>query len=307
MGRRSNVAYVTEVVVVGAAGVDTCVYLPEHVDGAADATFTDNRDGVGQAGGYAARGYAALGYRTAYCGAIGADEAGALVRRVLTAEGIDLGSCFDDPAGTARSVNLMGVDGRRRGFYDGRGNPGLAPDLAPVAAQLEGARLCHVNIPNWARQVLPLARIAGATILTDLQDVRSADDGYRDDFVVGSDIVCFSTTNLASPDELMQAYWARNPRLVLLAGMGAAGCAVGVGGIVRRFPPPPVDLPLLDTNGAGDALAVGFATAYVLEGLSVEAAVERGQLAARLTCAQRVPKSPLATRDALARLVATMG
>jgi len=49
-----------------------------------------------------------------------------------------------------------------------------------------------VNIPNWAREVLPIAREAGATIACDLQDVTSADDPYRLDFVDGADIVFFS-------------------------------------------------------------------------------------------------------------------
>ena len=44
---------------------------------------------------------------------------------------------------------------------------------------------------------------------------------------------------------------------------------------------------MVDTNGAGDALAVGFLVAHELEGRPVEEAVLRGQLAARWTCAQR--------------------
>jgi acarbose 7IV-phosphotransferase len=280
-----------DVVVVGAAGIDTCVYLGDNdVDLSRDATFTDNRDGVGQAGGYASLGYAALGYRTAYIGAIGDDEAGAMLRNGLTAEGIDLGGCFYDPAGTARSVNLMHRDGRRTGFYDGRGNPMVMPDLAAVEQVLVGARLVHVNIPNWARRVVPLARAAGAAVICDLQDVYAADDPYRADFIAGSDVVCFSTANTGDPEPFIRALSQRRPELIMLAGMGAGGCAVGVDGHVWNFAIPPSNLPVLDTNGAGDALAVGFATALLLEGLSVDEAVDRGQRAARLTCSQRTPK-----------------
>jgi acarbose 7IV-phosphotransferase len=279
-----------DVVVVGAAGIDTCVYLGDDgVDLSRDGSFTDNRDGVGQAGGYAARGYAALGYSTAYIGAIGDDEAGAMLRHGLTAEGIDLSACFVDPAGTARSVNLMHRDGRRTGFYDGRGNPTVVPDRRTVEQVLAGSRLVHVNIPNWARQVLAPARATGATVVCDLQDVYSADDPYRADFIAGADVVCFSTANTGEPEPFMRALWQRRPDLIMLAGMGSNGCSVGIDGQVRHFTIPPSDLPVLDTNGAGDALAVGFATA-LLDGLSIEAAVDRGQRAARLTCSQRTPK-----------------
>jgi acarbose 7IV-phosphotransferase len=287
-----------DVVVIGAAGIDTCVYLGDDgVDLSRDGSFTDNRDGVGQAGGYAARGYAALGYRTAYVGAIGDDEAGAMLRNGLIAEGIDLSACFLDPAGTARSVNLMQRDGRRTGFYDGRGNPTVSPDQDSVNNVLAGARLVHVNIPNWARHVLAPARAAGATVVCDLQDVYSADDPYRADFIAGSDVVCFSTANTGDPEPFMRALWQRRPELIMLAGMGSNGCSVGIDGQVRHFAIPPSDLPVLDTNGAGDALVVGFATA-LLDGLSIEDAVDRGQRAARLTCSQRTPKHEFLRRPA---------
>ena len=42
----------------------------------------------------------------------------------------------------------------------------------------------------------------------------------------------------------------------------------------------------MDTNGAGDALAVGFLVARVLDGLPLERAVLRAQLGARWICAQ---------------------
>ena len=41
------------------------------------------------------------------------------------------------------------------------------------------------------------------------------------------------------------------------------------------------DLPVIDTNGAGDGLAVGFLVSHVLEGRSLEESILRGQLTAR--------------------------
>ncbi len=301
-----------EVVVVGAAGVDTCIYLPaEPFDPqqplrlSDDAYFTQNIDAVGQAGGYASRGYATLGYATAYLGAIGDDLAGQGVRQGLTAAGIDISTCFLDPAGTARSINLVRPDGRRVACYDGRGNPDLQPDLSGASGLLEGARLCHLNVPNWARMVIPLAQEAGVPIVTDLQDVRSVDDPYRLDFVLGSHLVCFSTAHVGDPEPVMAAYWRRRPGLIQLAGMGEQGCAVGIDGRVYRFAPPDLPLPILDTNGAGDALCVGFVTALLLDGMDVPQAAARAQTAARITCAQRVPKQALATPQDLARWAET--
>jgi sugar/nucleoside kinase (ribokinase family) len=53
--------------------------------------------------------------------------------------------------------------------------------------------------------------------------------------------------------------------------------------------------------GAGDGLAVGFLSSYVLDGYSVSDSVRRGQLTARYTCTQKVCSSALIASDKLER------
>ena len=286
-----------DVAVIGNAGIDTCIYLHgDRIDESVEANFTLNVDAVGQAGGYASRSYAALGYKTGFIGAFGDDPAGRWVRDQLACEGVDLSGCFLDPQGTARSVNIVFPDGRRKNFYDGKGHMTLEPDLGALRSVLAGARLAHVNIPNWARRLLPLLRELAIPIAVDVQDVVAVDDPYRADFVDAADVLFFSAANHPDPTLVMRAYWSRNPRLTQVAGMGARGCALGIAGDVRFFSPPPPDRPIVDTNGAGDALAVGFLSATLLEGLSPDAGIERGQAIARHICGQRVPKAPLGRR-----------
>lgn len=293
-------AEVIDVLVVGNAGVDTNVYLDvDELELGVEGHFTRNVDYAGQAGAFAARGYARLGYRTAFLGALGEDAAGAMVRDAFGREGVDTRGIFLDPDGTARSVNLVFRDGRRRNFYDGKGHMGLRPDLDACRDLLRGARLAHVNIPNWARLVVPTARELGVPVACDVQDVVDVDDPYRRDFVVGADFLFFSAANHPDPAPVMRAYWRLRPGLVMVAGIGARGCALGVGGEVRVFPPPALDLPVVDTNGAGDALAVGFLAGRVLEGRSLEEAVLMGQIAARQTCALAAPKAELITAEQL--------
>ncbi|MDP9365447.1 MAG: carbohydrate kinase family protein, partial [Chloroflexota bacterium] len=236
----------------------------------------------------------------------GDDPAGATARAALARDGVDTRGEFRDPAGTARSVNLVFGDGRRRFFYDGKGHMGLRPDLAASRSVLAGARLAHVNIPNWARLVLPVARELGVPVGCDVQDVADPDDPYRRDFALGADYLFFSAANHPDPAPVMRAWWGLKPGLVMVAGMGARGCALGADGEVRVFPPPPIDLPVVDTNGAGDALAVGFLAARVLEGRSVEEAVRWGQTAARHTSAQPAPKTDLVTSTALRGYLAAL-
>lgn len=288
---------------MGNAGVDTNVYLPgDAIDDTLEGAFADTVDYVGQAGGYSARGFAQLGRRTAFVGALGDDWAGAMVRAALARDGVDTSAVFTDPAGTARSVNLVFRDGRRRNFYDGRGHRQLRPDLADAGRAFAGARLVVFHLPDWARPLLPAARAAGAVVACDLQDAVTLDDPYRADFVAAADVLFVSAANLADPADAVRRL-ARGRRAAV-CGLGAAGALVAVGGGVRHVPPPSVDLPVVDTNGAGDGLAVGFLDAFVLDGVDVEEALRRGQLVARWTCAQRGSTDTLVSRAQLAQLLA---
>lgn len=289
-----------EVVVIGNIGVDTNVYLyGDDVDWSREANFTENLDTVGQAGGYASRGYARLGRRTAFIGHVGDDALGGSIRAVLAEDGIDTRALFTDPAGTSRSVNIMYRDGRRKNFYDGKSHMQLTVDLDACRVVLARARLAHFNLPNWARRLLPITRDLGLVIACDLQDVTHLDDPYRADFIQWADILFFSAANQQSPGPLIEALLQRNPNQIVVSGMGSQGCALGARGSVRYFPPVEMDLAVVDTNGAGDSLAVSFLASYVLDGFSLEDSILRGQIAARHTCALRGSSDGLITRAQL--------
>ncbi len=294
-----------DVVVIGNAGVDTNIYLPgKDIDFDHEANFTTNIDYVGQAGGYAGRGYAQLGWRTGFLGALGEDMAGELVRKEFQGDGIDMRGVFNDPSGTARSINFMYSDGRRKNFYDGKSHMDLPIPLDSFKAVLQGARLAHFNIPNWARQVLPLAKRLGVTIACDIQDTMDIHDPYRLDFIHYADYLFFSAANFSNPTVLIEQFLAQKPDLVVICGMGARGCALGTQAGIGYFSPPELDLPIVDTNGAGDGLAVGFLSSHVLENRSLEESILRGQVTARYTCTIKASTNHLITREELDRLSA---
>ena len=164
-----------DVVVVGAAGIDTAIFLSSSLSAPLDLAGgrypSETIDHVGQAGGYGSRAFAALGHATAFIGHVGADAAGAQVRAELADDGIDVRGLGLDPSGTARSVNLMGRDGSRITFYDGRPAEVLDVDMGLAAELMRGARVVLFHLPDWARRLLPLARESGAVVACDLQDV----------------------------------------------------------------------------------------------------------------------------------------
>lgn len=289
-----------DVVVVGNVGIDTNVYLPgSDIDFAVESNYTQNLDYVGQAGGYTSRGYAQLGKSVAFVGYLGDDFSGRYIREEFARDGIDTTAVFVDPSGTGRSINFMYRDGRRKNFYDGKGHMHLQPDLDRCRAILARSRLAHFSLPNWARHLLPVARELGLTIACDIQDVVSADDPYRRDFCEYADILFFSAVNQADPTPFIEAFLARKPDQIVVSGMGARGCALGTLDGVAFYPPVEMEAPVIDTNGAGDSLAVGFVSSYVLDGYSLCEAVLRGQIAARHTCTLKATSSGLITAGQL--------
>jgi sugar/nucleoside kinase (ribokinase family) len=304
-GERAMTDRPFDVVVVGNVGIDTNVYFyGRDPDFGVESNFTENVDYVGQAGGYASRGFAQLGKRTAFIGYVGDDYSGRFIRQEFARDGVDTTALFIDPTGTSRSVNFMYRDGRRKNFYDGKDHMHLRPDAAICWSVLARAKLAHFNIPNWARYLLPVARELGLTISCDLQDVISPDDDYRRDFVRYADVLFFSAVNYEDPTSLITAFLGVNPGQIAVVGMGVRGCALGTRDGVRFFDAVAMDAPVVDTNGAGDGLAVGFLSSYVLDGYSLGDSIRRGQIVARYTCTQRGSSSNLITPAQLARYFA---
>ena len=291
-----------DAVVVGNVGIDTNVYFhADEPDFSRESNFTEDLDYIGQAGGYASRGYAQLDWRTAFIGYVGDDYHGRFIREEFAHDGIELSAVFVDPAGTSRSVNFMYRDGRRKNFYDGKSHMQLQPDRGVCRSVLAQARLAHFNIPNWARSLLPIAKEQGVTIACDLQDVVQLRDGYRDDFIKSADIVFFSAVNQADPAPLMEELLRWKPELIVVSGMGVHGCALGTRDGIRYFDPIHLEAPVIDTNGAGDGLAVGFLSSYILGGYSLEDSIRRGQIAARYTCTQKASSAQLITPEIMQR------
>lgn len=290
-----------DVAVIGNIGIDTNIYLNDwELDFKVESSFTENIDCIGQAGGYASRGFARLGKRTAFVGYIGDDFSGRFIKDQLLKESIDVSAVFIDPAGTNRSINLIYKDGTRKNFYDGKSHMKLVPDLEKCSPILYNATIVHFNIPNWARELLHLAKDAGAIISCDLQDLIVANDNYREDFIRNSDIVFFSSVNYPDPAPVIKSLLRMNSNLIIVAGMGAAGCALRTDSEeIRYFEAVELEMPVVDANGAGDALAVGFLSSLIIDGYDILESVFRGQIAARHCCTQKASSSRLITLEAL--------
>ncbi|MFD6244143.1 adenosine kinase [Streptomyces roseolus] len=250
-----------DVLVLGGAGVDTIVYVPELPLPYADSYMI--RPGIearaGQTGDFVALGVSSLGLRTHHVDLVGDDHAGDLVRAFHRDRGIEFTE-VPQPAGTKRAVNLVSPDGRRLSLYDdsrSRESDRLPEDLVRKLAA--ASRHAHVSITHPCAFTLPLLREAGPTVSTDLHDW-DGENPYHEPFAYGADVVFVSTAALPDPAGTMRRILERGRAEVVVATAGAEGSYLltRAGGEPLHVPAVAPRGPVVDSNGAGDAYAAGF-------------------------------------------------
>ncbi|MDT0267141.1 PfkB family carbohydrate kinase [Streptomyces sp. DSM 44915] len=247
-----------DVLVLGGAGVDTIVYVPQLPLPPADSHLVPAIESrAGQTGDLVALGTHTLGLRTHHLDLLGDDQAGDLVRAFHAEHGIPL---TEAPLanGTKRAVNLVAPDGRRLSLYDGSRAPDTerlpAAALADLAAR---SRHAHVSITQPCALALPALRAAGLTVSTDLHDWDGANP-YHETFALAADLVFLSTAALTDPERTMRRIAADGRAEVVVAMAGEAGAWLLVDGQLSRVPAVAPPEPVVDSNGAGDAFVSAF-------------------------------------------------
>lgn len=274
-----------DVLVVGGAGIDTIVRVPELPVPYADSVLVDPVESyVAHTGTAVALGTRALGLRVKFVDFLGEDTFGELVLRRFAEEKLDF-AWFPSAAGTTRAVNLVSADGRRMSFYDPRGVPGQRLPEAFYEDWLTRTRHVHVCIADHARHVLPAALRHGVPISTDLHDWDGVSEHHHD-FAHAADHVFLSAANLGERrDAVLAEVLARGRAKTVVATDGARGAYLAVRDVpgVRHFPALTPPAPVVDSNGAGDAFVTGFMSG-VLRGAPTEECMRRGLACGAYAC-----------------------
>ncbi|MFE4579160.1 PfkB family carbohydrate kinase, partial [Streptomyces chartreusis] len=238
-----------DVLVLGGAGVDTIVYVPELPLPYADSYMIDSgiRTRAGQTGDFVALGLTALGLRVHHLDMLGDDPEGDLVRALHREKGIAL-TAIPQPAGTKRAVNLVSPDGRRLSLYDtSRGHADDRLPEATVTALAGASRHVHVAITQPCAHALPLLRESGATLSTDLHDW-DGENPYHEAFAQAADVVFLSAASLTDPERTMRRIADRGRAEVVVATAGAKGAYVLADDELTRLPAATPPAPVVDSN-----------------------------------------------------------
>lgn len=289
-----------DVLVLGGAGVDTIVYVPELPLPYADSHMVPAIEArPGQTGDFVALGLQALGLRTHHLDFLGDDHEGELVRALHERHGVAL-TVVPQPAGTKRAVNLVGPDGRRLSLYDNtrhRENDRLPAEAVRKLAT--AARHAHVAITQPFAEAPPLLREAGVTVSTDLHDW-DGEDPYHEEFARAADLVFLSAAQLTDAEGVMRRIlgWGRASAVVVTDGADGAYQITREERALLRIPAVTPPSPVVDTNGAGDAFAAGYLYGW-LSGESSERCGLYGAVAGAHACTVPATRTDPVTRAEL--------
>lgn len=248
-----------------------------------------------------------LGVGTALVGKTGQDELGATYRQRFSSAGVDMSRCKQGDLPNGRCLILTTPDAERTM----RTNLGAAMTLSPQEiseADFAGAR--HVYLEGYvifnrdlAQATVDAARKAGAQVslsMASFEVVRAGRDWLLQQIDQGLAAV------FANEDEAKALYpdlpangpedFAAHARRLAAGGgvaaltLGKAGAWVAQGSQLHRIAPVVVD-DAIDSNGAGDAWAAGFLSAW-LKGAPIDVAGQVGSWLGAQTVRFRGPLIP---------------
>ena len=272
-----------DVLVLGGAGVDTIVYVPELPLPYADSyPVPAIQARAGQTGDGVALGVHALGLRTHHIDVLGDDTEGALVRDLHARYGVPF-TAVRTAAGTKRAVNLVSPDGRRLSLYDAsRGAPEDRLPSELVSTLAAASRHVHVSITHPCAQALPL--LGDASVSTDLHNW-DGQNPYHEPFAHRADIVFLSAVALSDVEGTMRRILERGRAHTVVATAGALGAQVMLRDdpVPRHVPAAPAPGPVVDSNGAGDAFVSGYLFGF-LAGESAPTSARYGAVAGAHAC-----------------------
>ncbi|MEJ8843696.1 carbohydrate kinase family protein [Lacibacter sp. H375] len=229
-------------------------------------------EGVGSTGSGKALALTKLGLSNTLYSVVGNDEYGAKIKLFLKEQGVE--TFFDtDPAGTERHINIMDANGGRISMFIKQSSEIIEHNTTVIEKLLERSTLIVLNIISYCRHLIPLIKKHNKPVWTDLHDY-DGKNMYHEDFIDAAQFIHLSSDNLPDYKNTMQQLMNRGKELVICThGKQGASLLTKNGEWLEQ--PALQNVPITDSNGAGDSFFSGFLYAY-LQNFSLQKCLQYG-------------------------------
>lgn len=252
----------TDVVVVGSANLDVRLDV-RALPRPGDTVLASGRDtGPGGKGANQAVAASRSGARTTFVGAVGNDDAGAVLRAELASAGVDLTALRTAPVATGTAYVVVDRSGENLIVVDPAANAAFVTLTADELAVAARARvvLCQLEVP--VESVTAAAAAASGTVVLNAapaQALPPALDREVDVLVVNEHEALAVAGEAPSLEDAVGRLLQRVPAVVVT--LGASGVVVARrDGSTTRVPAVPARQ-VVDTTGAGDTFCGALAAA----------------------------------------------
>jgi len=256
-----------QVLVVGGTSLDTIVQLPAAMEKGPQTIWAkDCYQAVGGTGAGKALNLAQLGFDVSLHTLVGNDLDAEFVLSELEHPRIELLVDRVEQA-TERHVNLMDPHGHRISIFTHYpANPDVI-NWQSVEARMQNTDIAAINILDYTRPTLSMAKKYAKPIWIDLHDYDGSDP-YHQDFIDAADVLMVSSEKLTDYKEFMLQQQNLGKELVICTHASDGATLLDKAGNWYQQQIMP-GYELVDSNGAGDAFFSGFLYACI-QGLSIQ-------------------------------------
>ena len=256
-----------KVFIAGGITYDLIINLDTLPQGKAGTLFSSkSKKCVGGTGAGKALNLSRLGFDTMLHAFVGNDENGKKVKEYMSATKINF-IAETDERGTESFTNLIDKNGQRISIFTEYNTFNPKFDTTIIEKMIAEADFIVINIMNYCRNLIPIAKKYNKEIWCDIHDY-DGKSSYYDDFINGANYIFMSSELGVDYKDLMDKFIKQGKKMVVCThGKDGADILTNDG---KTYSQPIIaGYEKKDVNGAGDSFFSGFLYGFA-KGESIE-------------------------------------
>jgi acarbose 7IV-phosphotransferase len=266
-----------KVFVAGGVSYDRIIYIDKLPEGKSGSIFSSSsHDCVGGTGAGKSLNLCKLGFETIFHAFVGNDEAGDKIKEYFKNKKLKFIPQIDSD-GSLRFTNLIDKNGDRISIFTSYNTFNPEIDLKELKSIIEKSDFIVLNIMNYTKKLIPIAKELKKEIWCDIHDY-DGENEYHKEFIDGADYIFMSSEQLKNYKQFMEKMIKSGKKLVVCTHGKSGATALTSEGkwieeeILDKFKK-------VDTNGAGDAFFTGFLYGHS-KGKSIKECMRYGTITA---------------------------